>query len=133
MPGLLINATRHPSSVLRRCAPLAAINGMAGFAVAATPLEGSDLIDTLHGVSATVGYGTVAGIPLLAVGPLRSLGQDRLAMVSVAVGVTSAFCLVATLFVDANGFFQRFGLGVVDVWLIVLGVEMYRCSRPPRA
>ena len=117
------------ASPLRRAWSLAAINGAATIAVAALPLEHSASMDTWHGVAAGIGYASITALPLVAAGPLRDLGHERAAALSIAGGVTSGLCLVATTVSDANGFFQRLGLSVGDVWLIATGIALFRAGR----
>ena len=44
-------------------------------------------------------------------------------------GVTSGLCLLATTVSDANGFFQRLGLTVGDVWLVSAGLALWQATR----
>ena len=121
------------SSPLRRCWTLAAVNGAATIAVAALPLEHSASMDTWHGVAAGIGYLSITALPIVSAGPLRDLGHERAATLAVVGGVTSGVCLVATTVSEANGFFQRFGLTVGDVWLVATGIALFRAGRAGRA
>ena len=131
--ALLVGSTALRGSPLRRAWSLAAINGAATIAVAALPLEHSASMDTWHGVAAGVGYASITALPLVAAGPLRALGRERAAALSVVGGVTSGLCLVATTVTDANGFFQRLGLTVGDIWLIATGIALFRAGRGGRS
>lgn len=128
--AVMVGSTALRSSPLRRAWWLAAVNGAATIAVAALPLERSDAIDSLHGVAAGIGYASIAALPLVAAGPLRSMGRHRAAALSIAGGTISALCLAATTVTEANGFFQRLGLSVGDVWLVATGLTLWRASRP---
>lgn len=102
--------------------PAVTVAGLATVAVAALPLsrEPGGTQDLLHAVAAGTGYVAMALTPLLAVGALRRRGRPRAAALSAAVGAVSAVSLVATVVTDASGLFQRLGLGVVDLWHVVL-------------
>jgi hypothetical membrane protein len=102
----------------------AAATGIATLAVAATPLDRSDTIDTLHGAFATIGYVTLAATPLLAARPLQSSGHRTLAGLGVAVGVTSAVALALTPTSLPTGLFQRLGLTASDVWIVSTAVAI---------
>ena len=130
--AVIVGSTALRASPLRRCWTLAAINGAATIAVAALPLEHSSSMDTWHGVAAGIGYISITALPLVSAGPLRQLGHDRAATLAVVGGVTSGLCLVATTVTDANGFFQRLGLTVGDVWLIATGIALFRSGRAAR-
>lgn len=130
--SVIIGSTALRTSPLRRCWWLAAVNGAATIAVAALPLEHSASMDTWHGVAAGIGYASITALPLVSAGPLRRLGHDRAATLAIIGGVTSGACLVATTVTNANGFFQRFGLTVGDVWLISTGIALFRAGRAAR-
>jgi hypothetical protein len=118
-------ATALRGTALHRTWPVVLVNGVATLAVAATPLEHSDLVDQLHAASATAGYVSIGLVPVLAAGPLRRRGHRGLARLSSAMSVAIAASLVATPFVDANGLAQRLGLGIGDVWLIATGLALF--------
>ncbi|WP_426572244.1 DUF998 domain-containing protein [Aquihabitans sp. McL0605] len=130
--AVLVGSTALRASPLRRCWALAAVNGAATIAVAALPLEHSASMDTWHGVAAGVGYASITALPIVSAGPLRSLGYGRAADLAIAGGITSGACLVATTVSDANGFFQRLGLTVGDVWLVAAGFALFRAAARPR-
>jgi hypothetical membrane protein len=98
----------------------AAISGIATLGVAAFPLESSSTLDALHGVSAGIGYLTLALTALLAAPfvPLRWL--------AVACGVTCGVALALTLPGPAHGLFQRIGLTAGDVWIVVSAAAIFR-------
>ena len=104
----------------------ALVAGLATLAVAALPLtrEPGGTQDLLHAVAAGTGYVAMALTPLLAARRLR--GAARAA--SVLTGVVSAGCLVGTVLApDVSGLLQRTGLGVVDLWhVVVAGVVLRR-------
>lgn len=130
--SVIVGSTALRASPLRRVWTIAAVNGAATIAVAALPLEHSASMDTWHGVAAGVGYVSITVLQLASAGPLRATGHDRAAALAIAGGVTSGICLVATTVSDANGFFQRLGLTVGDVWLISAGIALFRAGRAAR-
>ena len=100
-------------------------NGLTALAVAALPLGGD--VDSAHGVAAGAGYVTLAAIPVL-VGRRPS---------SVAVGVVAALCLLASVLAGYDGLFQRLGLTVAHLWVMVNALRLLRSptssSRTPPA
>lgn len=124
--AVVVGARALASEGLRASAVALVVNGTATLAVAATPLDRSGLVDGLHAVAATVGYVSIAAVPALAAGTLRRRGHRRPAAASLAAAAVSATCLVATTATDANGLFQRLGLGAGDAWLVVAGVVLVR-------
>lgn len=108
---------------LRRALPgpawiAAAATGLSTLAVAAVPLDRSDLVDTLHLVAAGTGYVTLAAVPLLARRHLVATGHPRLAALGVAMAGISAVSLPTSLLVEQAGLFQRLGLTASDVFLM---------------
>ena len=106
--------------------------GLATLGVAAVPLGRSSAGDTVHGVFAGAGYVTLALTPLLAAGPLRRAGRERLASLSVAAGSLAGIALLWTTAPDTNGVFQRLGLTIVDLWIVATAVEILRDRLTPR-
>jgi hypothetical membrane protein len=106
------------SSVPGRAWITAAATGLATLAVAATPLDRSDTVDRLHGISAGIGYLTLAATPLLAAAPLFALGHRRLARFGIAAGLVSAIALPLSATNLPTGVFQRLGLTVSDAWIM---------------
>jgi hypothetical protein len=94
-------------------------------AVAATPL-GAPARDVVHGTFASLGYLTLAGVPLLSVRPLRRAGRLDAARASVAAATGAALCLAASAIGPAHGLFQRAGLTVGDAWLVASAVVVLR-------
>jgi hypothetical membrane protein len=127
--AVIVGSTALRTSPLRRAWSLAAINGAATIAVAALPLEHSDAMDTWHGIAAGIGYASITALPIVASGPLRKLGYRRAASLSIVGGTISGLCLVATTVTEANGFFQRLGLTVGDVWLVSTGISLFVAGR----
>lgn len=127
--SVIIGSTALRTSPLRRVWPLALVNGAATIAVAALPLEHSAAMDTWHGVAAGTGYVSIAALQLASAGPLRDTGHDRAASLAIAGGVVTGAALVATTVSDANGFWQRLGLTVGDVWLVATGLALFRAGR----
>jgi hypothetical protein len=54
------------------------------------------------------------------------------ARASVTIGVVAAVSLAATTATRADGLFQRTGLTVVDVWIVVTAIAMMRGRLDPR-
>lgn len=118
------------SSIISRSWPAVMVNGLATLAVAALPLDVSAVGDQAHGVAATVGYVSLALVPALAAAPLARTGCRRVAFASVVASIAIAICLALTVVVDANGAFQRLGLGIGDAWLIVAGLSLMAARSP---
>lgn len=96
----------------------AATTGIATLCVAALPLDHSDLVDRLHGLAAAIGYVSLAALPIIAARPLLAADERTLARAGIALGAVSALALPLSLFVDANGLFQRIGITATDAWII---------------
>jgi hypothetical membrane protein len=110
----------YAAAIRRRPAwVLAAANGLATLAVAALPLGSTH--DTAHGVSAGLGYVTLAAIPLLSAPALH--GRARRAA-AVAAGTVSGLCLLATTVVDRDGLLQRVGLTVAQLWVVASALSL---------
>ncbi len=116
--------------------PAVTTAALATIAVALFPLsrEPGGTQDLLHTVSAATGYVAMALTPLIAAAALRRHGRTRLAAASAAVGAVSALCLVATTVAPGtSGAFQRTGLGVVDLWHVVVAMSVLLGARSVRA
>ena len=92
--------------------------------VAAVPLDAGH--DGLHGVLAGLGYAALVAVPVLAARPLaRDHGAD--AWVPAVVAVVATTCLVASGTTSGpDGLFQRLGLTVVDAWIAVTALRLWR-------
>ena len=104
---------------------LPVVNGVATIAIAALPLGGK--VDAAHGLAAALGYVTLAAIPVV-VGPRRPF--------PVAVSTAAALCLVASVTVDRDGLFQRLGLTVAQLWVVLSALGLSgrrRLVRSPRS
>jgi len=119
-------------STLRGPAWTAALaTALATLGVAAFPL-GSPTRDAVHGVFASIGYITLAALPLLAARALARDGRNGWARASVAVAAVSAACLAATTLGPLHGLFQRAGLSVADAWIVATALSLRRTdSRIP--
>jgi hypothetical protein len=106
----------------------AALAGLATLGVAAVPLSlsGDGTADLVHGTFAALGYVGMAFSPLLGALGLYRRGDKVAAGASVLVGVVSATSLACTVFLSDVGFFQRLGLGVVDAWMAVMAISIFR-------
>jgi len=100
--------------------------GLATLGVAAAPLDVSSRVDLLHGAFASVGYASLAALPLLAAGPLERAGCSRWAKASRVVAVASGLALIATLAGSRHGLFQRLGLTVGDAWIVASAAAIAR-------
>lgn len=102
----------------------AAGTGLATIAVALAPLDHSSTVDAFHAAFAGIGYLTLAATPLLAARPLARRGHRTLAHLGVAIGAVAGLSLVATTSRLPTGLFQRLGLSVGDVWIIVSAIAI---------
>ncbi len=101
--------------------PLPVLNGITAVAVAALPLGGA--YDNAHGVAAGLGYVTLAAVPVLGAHRLR----PAWAAVSVATGLVSGLCLLASVLLPPrDGLFQRLGLTVAHAWVVVSALGLLR-------
>jgi hypothetical protein len=91
--------------------------------VASFPLGGPNR-DVVHGVFASLGYLTLAGVPLLSARPLARAGRPGWARGSIAVAAVSGACLLASAAGPAHGFFQRAGLTTGDAWLVAVAIHL---------
>lgn len=98
-----------------RAWPLPMVNAATTLAVAALPLGGGH--DTAHGVAATLGYATLASIPVV-IGPRVP--------VNVVTGLVSGFCLLASVVGTRDGLFQRTGLTVAQLWVVLSALGLLR-------
>ena len=103
-------------------------NGVLTLGVAALPLGGSH--DTAHGVVAGLGYVTLAAVPVLAAPGMARRGRRHLARVSVAAGVVSGACLFASVAGARSGLFQRLGLTVAQLWVVVSALVLASSAQP---
>ena len=101
-------------------------NGALTLAVAALPLGGR--FDTAHGVAATLGYVTLAAVPVM-VG--SRLARPLWARLSVATGLVSGLCLLASVLVARDGLYQRIGLTVAQLWVAASALGLLRTPAPP--
>ncbi len=115
--GMLIFAPVVAAKFGSGTATAVRVNGLATFAVAATPLDSSGVIDQLHNLSAIVGYVSLAAIPILAYPTLVADRRNSLAQVGLGVAAVAAVSLTLSVAGLPTGFFQRLGLTSVDLWL----------------
>lgn len=123
--GVLVPAfaTQLRPAALRVSATVA---GLGTLGVALTPLSagGGTTVDRLHYLAAAVGYAGQVASPLVGATALPRAGLSR------ATGALAAAALAASLVDDERaGLWQRLGLGVVDVWFVVLAVHRLRTDR----
>jgi len=123
---------------LRRFVPgpawaAAVTTGLATLGVAAAPLDVSSRVDLVHGAFASVGYASLAVLPLLAAGPLQRAGQSGWARASRAAGIASGLALLATDAGSHHGLFQRLGLTIGDAWIVASAAAIARDRWPAPA
>jgi hypothetical membrane protein len=100
------------------------VSALGALGVAAFPLarHSGGLEDHTHVFWAVFGYvGTIA-TPLLASSRLFQTRHKLLSAASLVAGLVSFGSLVGSGFSSVPGFWQRTGLGVVDVWFVVAGI-----------
>ena len=100
--------------------------GVTTLLVGVTPLarQPGGAQDTLHGLWAGSGYLAMALTPLLAALALRRDRRSAAAAASAAVAAVSAASLVASIALQHKGFYQRLGLGVVDLWFVAVAATI---------
>jgi hypothetical protein len=103
----------------------AMVTGASTIAVAATPLGGWSG-DAVHAMFAGLGYASLVALPLLAAAPVAGGGSPRWARVSAATAAVSAVCVLASTFGPAHGLWQRLGLTVSDIWIVVTALGLLR-------
>jgi hypothetical membrane protein len=101
----------------------AIVTGVAAWGVAAFPL-GSAAGDPLHDAFAVLGYLSLLSVPLLAAPELARNHHRRWAACSVAVGIVSGACLLATAIDPVHGLSQRAGLTIADAWVIAFAIAL---------
>jgi hypothetical protein len=93
--------------------------------VAAVPLDAGH--DGLHGVLAGLGYAALVSVPVLAARPLaRDHRADAGAVAAVVALVAAASLLASVAVAGPNGLLQRLGLTLVDVWVAVTALRLWR-------
>lgn len=93
------------------------------FAVAAVPL-GGPVRDVIHGTFASLGYLTLVGVPVLASRTFVSRGRPGWVRYSCATAAVAGACLLASALGPMHGLFQRVGLTVGDVWIVVVASQL---------
>lgn len=102
-------------------------NGTATIGVAASPL-GSPVSNELHGVFAICAYLTLVGLPMMAAGELTGRHRRR----SRWLGAAVFSMLMLSVFGpgSTDGLFQRAGLTIGDVWIVLTAIQMARARHP---
>ena len=114
---------------LSGAARAATITAASTLGIAALPLDGAGG-DQPHAVAAGIAYAALAATPLLAARPLAQRGAHRTAAASVAIGLTVAGALAASVLLPRGaGLAQRLGLTVGDLWIIASAVHGLSASR----
>jgi hypothetical protein len=110
----------------RPAAAVLAANVLGTIGIAATPLD-SPLGGSPHAVAAGLTYASLAATPVLASRSLAARGRGAAAGASVAAGVASAALLaLSALDEDRTGLWQRSGLTVGHLWLMVTAAAHLR-------
>jgi hypothetical protein len=91
--------------------------------VAAAPLGGW-AGDGTHAAFAGAGYVSLVALPLLAARRLARAGSTRAASLSIAIGVASGVCLAASTLGPAHGLWQRLGLTIGDLWIVIVAARI---------
>ena len=107
----------------------AVATGSCTIGVAATPLGGW-AGDTVHAIFAGVGYCTIVALPLLASTSFDRRGRRGWALVSRLTAAAAAFCLVASTLGPVHGLWQRVGLTVADVWIVLMALALAAAREP---
>lgn len=116
----------------------AAANGVATLGVAAFSL-GTPTAGDIHATFAGLAYASLAATPIVASAALLRRGGQRdkaLARTSIAIGLACAAALVTSVVGPdhVHGLWQRIGLTIGDVWIIVSAISMLldneRAARP---
>lgn len=118
---LLIAVPAVRRSLVSPIWPALVVNAVATLAVAALPLHRSHAVDVSHGIAATVGYVSLAAVPILAIRPLKAAGFSTSVVASILAAVGIGVFLALTVVLDAKGFAQRAGLAIGDLWLACTG------------
>ena len=109
----------------------AVATGSCTIVVAATPLGGWSG-DPVHAIFAGLGYATLVALPLLAAGPFAALAHTGWALMSRLTAAASALCLTASALGPAHGVWQRLGLTLGDVWIVVTALALVAAVGPFR-
>lgn len=120
---------------LRRALPgwawtTALTTGVATLGVALAPLD-TTAGDSFHYLFAVIGYVTLAATPVLAIGAFVCRGAPGWARYSAITGAMSGGALLATAAGPLHGLFQRAGLAITDVWIVVTALQMWRFGHLP--
>jgi Protein of unknown function (DUF998) len=103
--------------------------GACTIAVAATPLGGWSG-DSVHATFAGLGYASIVLLPALAAPEFAACGRTGWSRAAWLAAVVAAGCLVASTFGPGHGAWQRLGLGVGDVWIVITAVAVVTVSGP---
>jgi hypothetical protein len=107
------------------------LNALLVLGVLLTPDGLSSTADFLHGGFAFLLYLTLALAGPLAALTFRRRGLIGWAMASITVGAITAVALWISLGEIRSGLFQRIGLTATDLWLMAVGVAIFRGALSP--
>lgn len=126
--GVLIGAVGLRATIGHPAAVALATNAVLTFGVLVTPLDHSALIDRMHTLFAASAYAALALASLLAARHFRKMEKRAASVASLLVGVTTAMSLAATAIAESSGLYQRIGLTVSDVWMMVIAAQVLSTS-----
>ncbi len=112
------------ATIGRNPAVAAIVTGVATLGVAATPLDTSSIVDQLHGIAAVIGYVSLVALPVSLIPTLRRLRLTRLAYIAPHTSIIATLALLFSMDASTNGLWQRIGLTIVDVWLILVSAAL---------
>lgn len=100
--------------------------GLATLGVAATPLDASTTVDSLHAAMAFTGYASLIGVPMLCARPVGRVGRRKLAIAAWVSAAVATVALVLSIAHPTTGVWQRIGLTAGDAWIVALAVTIVR-------
>jgi hypothetical membrane protein len=129
--GVGLYARELKASMPGGAAVAALTTAVATVGIAVTPV-GSPLGGVGHATCAGMAYSGLAALPIVGGRYLARQGRQRASTSSIAVGVASGACLLASvLSPDGVGLLQRTGLTLGDIWIVITAVGMARQAASP--
>ncbi|MCU1677058.1 MAG: hypothetical protein JWM93_1816 [Frankiales bacterium] len=114
--GLTVYGAAAAAAGRRTIGTLAVLSGLASLGVAAFPLGSA--WDQRHAAAATIGYATLAAIPLAGAAVHARSRRFGWAALSAAMGLVAVAALFSSASGPQAGLWQRTGLTIADVWLV---------------
>ncbi len=129
--GLGLYAKELKASMPGGAAAAAMTTAVATVGIAATPL-GSPLGGVGHATCAGIAYAGLVALPVAGGRHLARQGRRRASAASVAVGVATGASLVASVLSPSGvGLWQRLGLTLGDLWIVITALGMARQAARP--